>query len=134
MGKVIPTEFPFFSFLAIMLHSSTTLPAQIQPVHLRPLAYRTLSKKYGLNIKSDGLAALAKFIGERFGIDWKKNSETVKFLELFAQVWKQQERGLFVDGQGTKEVIAEIQEREKEKVSTQRARGGNGNGVAHGGT
>lgn len=134
MGKVTPTEFPFFSFLAMMLHSSTTLPAQIQPVHLRPLAYRTLSKKYGLNIKSDGLAALAKFIGERFGIDWKKNSETVKFLELFAQVWKQQERGLFVDGQGTKEVLAEIQEREKEKISTQRASsgGGKGNGVAVG--
>lgn len=114
-----------------MLHSSTTLPAHIQPAHLRPLAYRTLSKKFGLNIKSDGLAALARFIGERFGIDWKKNSETVKFLELFAQVWKQQERGLFVDGQGTKEVLAEIQEREKEKVSTQRA-GGNGSGVVTG--
>ncbi|CAB4253917.1 similar to Saccharomyces cerevisiae YPR175W DPB2 Second largest subunit of DNA polymerase II (DNA polymerase epsilon), required for normal yeast chromosomal replication [Maudiozyma barnettii] len=96
-----------------MFHTSQSLPVQIQPAHLRPLAYRTLSKKYGLSIKSDGLAALAQFIGQNFGIDWKKNPETIKFLENFATVWKQQERGLFVDGQGVQQVINEIQERQK---------------------
>lgn len=96
-----------------MFHTTSSLPVQIQPAHLRPLAYRTLSKKYGLSIKSDGLVALAKFIGDNFSMDWKKNPETVKFLENFAVVWKQQERGLFVDSQGVIQVITEIQERKK---------------------
>ena len=95
------------------MYQGSSLPVHIQPAHLRPLAYRTLSKKYGLSIKSDGLAALAKFIGDNFSIDWKKNPDTLKFLEMFATVWKQQERGLFVDGQGVQQVIAEIQERKK---------------------
>ncbi|KAG0655040.1 DNA-directed DNA polymerase epsilon, subunit B [Maudiozyma exigua] len=96
-----------------MFNSSQSLPVDILPAHLRPLAYRTLSKKYGLSIKSDGLMELAQFIGQNFSIDWKKNPETLKFLEMFATVWKQQERGLFVDRQGVKEVIVEIQERQK---------------------
>ncbi|SMN19834.1 similar to Saccharomyces cerevisiae YPR175W DPB2 Second largest subunit of DNA polymerase II (DNA polymerase epsilon), required for normal yeast chromosomal replication [Maudiozyma saulgeensis] len=96
-----------------MFHTSQSLPVQIQPAHLRPLAYRTLSKKFGLSIKSDGLTALAQFIGQNFSIDWKKNPETIKFLENFATVWKQQERGLFVDSEGVQQVINEIQERQK---------------------
>ena len=95
------------------MFQGSSLPVHIQPAHLRPLAYRTLSKKYGLSIKSDGLAALAKFVGDNFTIDWKKNPETTKFLENFATVWKQQERGLFVDGEGVQQVIVEIQERKK---------------------
>ena len=87
------------------------LPARIQPAHLRPLAYRVLSKKYGLSIKSDGLTALASIIGSRFGTNWKKNPETLKFLDEFAQVWKQQDRGLFVNKDGCDKVLNEIEER-----------------------
>ena len=96
-----------------MFQSNNVLPVKIQPPLLRPLAYRVLSKKYGLNIKSDGLASLAEFIGNTFGIGWKKSSETILFLEKFAAVWRQQERGLFIDSKGTIDVIAEIKEREK---------------------
>ncbi|GAV48628.1 hypothetical protein ZYGR_0N00320 [Zygosaccharomyces rouxii] len=96
-----------------MLASGNVLPVKISPPLLRPMAYRVLSKKYGLNIKSDGLAALAEFVGNTFGMDWKKSSESVQFLESFASVWRQQERGLFVDRQGVLEVINEIKERQK---------------------
>lgn len=96
-----------------MLASGNVLPVKISPPLLRPMAYRVLSKKYGLNIKSDGLAALAEFVGNTFGMDWKKSNETIIFLETFASVWRQQERGLFVDRQGVLEVINEIKERQK---------------------
>lgn len=89
------------------------LPVKIQPGLLRPLAYRVLSKKYGLNIKSDGLAALADYIGNRFGMNWRKDSGTFKFLEQFAAIWDQQERGLFIDRVGVEEVIKEVKERSK---------------------
>ncbi|CCE64823.1 hypothetical protein TPHA_0I03220 [Tetrapisispora phaffii CBS 4417] len=99
-----------------MFSSGNVLPVKIQPPLLRPLAYRVLSKKFGLNIKSDGLAELAEFIGNAFGMEWKKSSETVLFLEQFATVWKQQERGLFIDSTGTKSVISEIKERSKSRI------------------
>ena len=89
------------------------LPVKIQPGLLRPLAYRVLSKKYGLNIKSDGLAALADYIGNRFGINWRKDSGTLKFLEQFATIWDQQERGLFIDKTGVEEVVKEVKEQSK---------------------
>lgn len=100
-----------------MLDSGNVLPVKIQPPLLRPMAYRVLSKKYGLNIKSDGLATLAGFVGNMFGMNWKKNVDTLQFLERFALLWRQQERGLFVDEQGVKDVVNEMKEREKASVS-----------------
>ena len=97
--------------MMVLPSDGTVLPAKIQPTHLRPLAYRVLSKKYGLSIKSDGLNALAAIIGSRFGTNWKKNPDTLRFLEQFAQVWKQQDRGLFIDQIGCANVINEIEQR-----------------------
>ncbi|QLQ78631.1 hypothetical protein HG537_0A08790 [Torulaspora globosa] len=96
-----------------MLSSGTVLPVKIDPPLLRPIAYRVLSKKYGLNIKSDGLVALADVVGSMFGMHWKRNADTVRFLETFALVWRQQERGLFVDEQGVVDVVKELKERER---------------------
>ncbi|CCD26923.1 DNA polymerase epsilon noncatalytic subunit NDAI_0J00310 [Naumovozyma dairenensis CBS 421] len=96
--------------------TGNVLPVKIQPPLLRPMAYRILSKKFGLSIKSDGLASLAEFIGLTFGSNWKKSSDTLKFLENFATIWKQQERGLFVDQIGVNEVILEMKEREKTEL------------------
>ena len=100
-----------------MLNTGNVLPAKIQPPLLRPMAYRVLSKKYGLNIKSDGLATLAGFVGNMFGMNWKKDPDTLQFLERFALLWRQQERGLFVDEQGVRDVVNEMKERERATVS-----------------
>lgn len=89
------------------------LEVEISPQLLRPLAYRILSKKYGLNIKSDGLLELSKFIGRTFGIEWKHSAETLKTLESFATIWREQGRGIFVNGQGVDEVTKEIVKRNK---------------------
>ncbi|CCH61141.1 hypothetical protein TBLA_0E00800 [Henningerozyma blattae CBS 6284] len=100
-----------------MFNSSTVLPAKVPPNLVRPLAYRILSKKHGLNIKSNGLNELSKNIGIYFGMDWKRNPKMFEFLEIFAQVWKEQERGLFVDDVGVKGVITEMKEREKVELN-----------------
>ena len=71
-----------------MLASGNVLPVKISPPLLRPMAYRVLSKKYGLNIKSDGLAALSEFVGNTFGMDWKRSPDTLQFLENFDCVWR----------------------------------------------
>ncbi|QLG72256.1 hypothetical protein HG535_0C06110 [Zygotorulaspora mrakii] len=112
-----------------MFSSGNVLPVKIQPPLLRPLAYRVLSKKYGLNIKSDGLTALAEFVGKSFGMQWKLNNVTLQFLEKFAVVWRQQERGVFIDEQGVKDVITEMREREKVNSATTAATAGNGAGA-----
>lgn len=98
--------------------NNAVLPAKIQPKHLRPLAYRILSKKYGLIIKSDGLNELADVIGKRFGTDWKKNSETTEFLNELAILWKQKfTNNLFVDSIGVQRILIEINEKNCYDVS-----------------
>jgi len=83
------------------------LPIKLQPSNLRPIAYRILSKKHGLNIKSDALKILADYIGPKFGNEWK-TAKSQHFLEEIARIWKEQDRGLFIDGDGLNEVMKEI--------------------------
>lgn len=89
------------------MDAPVVLPIQLQPSNLRPLAYRVLSKKHGLNIKSDALKTLADYMGPKFGIDWK-SAKSQLLLEEVAKIWKEQERGLFLDAAGLQEVLREI--------------------------
>ena len=85
----------------------TALPVKLQPSTLRPFAYRILSKKHGLNVQTDALKILTETISARFGSDWKnQNSQSV--LEDIAKLWKSQDRGLFIDGQGLNQVLKDI--------------------------
>lgn len=84
------------------------LPINLQPSVLRPFAYRILSKKYGLNVQSNALEKLANYVGKRFGTKWKTNPKTSAFLDAVARLWKEQGRGIFVDGDGLDKIIKEI--------------------------
>lgn len=85
----------------------TSLPVKLQSSNLRPIAYRILSKKHGLNIQTDALTILTDAVSIRFGSEWKgPNSQN--FLENIAKIWKHQNRGLFIDGPGLSQVIKEI--------------------------
>lgn len=90
-----------------MDHQPIALPIRLQPSNLRPIAYRVLSKKHGLNIKSEALKILADYIGPKFGNEWK-SAKSQHFLEEIAKIWKEQDRGLFIDGEGLGEVMKEI--------------------------
>ncbi|CAN6651009.1 DNA polymerase epsilon subunit B [Trichomonascus vanleenenianus] len=83
------------------------LPTQLTSSQVRPVAYRILSKKHGLNLKSSGLEVLAKTLGRRFGVDWR-GSKGEKFLDEIARRWKEQDRGLFMDGEPLSAVIRDI--------------------------
>lgn len=84
-----------------------SLPVKLQPSNTRPIAYRILSKKHGLNIQTEALTVLTTAIGDKFGAEWR-GPKAQNFIEEIAKTWKQQERGLFIDGPGLQQVIREI--------------------------
>ncbi|QPG75346.1 hypothetical protein FOA43_002699 [Brettanomyces nanus] len=90
------------------------LPIALKPSNLRPIAYRVLTKKYGLNIKSTALERLSDYIGRNFGNEWR-GPTTVSFLEQVGRMWKDQNRGLFINGDGVDELIKEITVKNRKK-------------------
>lgn len=89
------------------LQTPASLPVKLIPSNIRPVAYRILSKKHGLNIQTDALEVLTDVISTRFGAEWR-GAKTQSFIEEIAKSWKQQDRGVFIDGNGLKQVIKEL--------------------------
>ncbi|KAK9477200.1 DNA polymerase alpha/epsilon subunit B-domain-containing protein [Lipomyces japonicus] len=87
--------------------SSAVLPVRLQPAAIRPIAYRVLSKKHGLNLKSSGLEVLADYVGRKFGREWRQKSE--QFLDRIGRRWKEQDRGLFIEGDLLQIVIRDVE-------------------------
>ncbi|KAK9464513.1 DNA polymerase alpha/epsilon subunit B-domain-containing protein [Lipomyces arxii] len=83
------------------------LPIELQPIQVRPVVYRVLSKKYGLNLKATGLELFAEYLGRKFGRDWRTKCEP--FLDQVGRRWKGQDRGLFVDRRLLQVVIREVE-------------------------
>lgn len=89
------------------MSTPASLPVRIVPSNIRPIAYRILSKKHGLNIHTDALAVLTQEIGLKFGAEWK-GAKSQQFIEEIAKLWKQQDRGIFIDGPALAQVIKEL--------------------------
>lgn len=107
----------------LLLPQMTTpasLPVKLLPSNIRPIAYRILSKKHGLNIQTDSLAILTEIISSRFGAEWR-GPKAQQFMEDIAKVWKQQDRGLFVDGPGLKLVVKELSKDKLDKLNPTKA-------------
>ncbi|KAI3406930.1 DPB2 [Candida oxycetoniae] len=96
-----------------------TLPIKLQPSNLRPIVFRTLTKKHGLNINSEALAVLTDIIGQKFGFAWK-STQSQQFLEEIAKYWKLEDRGIFIDSNGLKHVIKDIY-RKEDAINMQKA-------------
>ncbi|ANZ76835.1 BA75_03773T0 [Komagataella pastoris] len=94
--------------------SDPVLPIELHPASLRPLSYRVLSKKHGLHIKSEALAGLAKYIGHKYGTNWN-STQCMNFLDNFGKIWKEQDRGLFIDKEGTEKIIREVTDKENKR-------------------
>ncbi|CAK9437566.1 uncharacterized protein LODBEIA_P19440 [Lodderomyces beijingensis] len=95
----------------INTQTRTSLPIKLQPSNLRPVVFRTLTKKHGLNVNSEALAVLTETISRKFGFDWK-SIQTQQFLEEIAKIWKLQDRGIFIDAAGLKKVLKKITTKE----------------------
>lgn len=79
---------------------ATVLPIELPPATLRPLAFRTFTKKHNLTLASSALSALATFIGKHCGAGWREEGLAEKVLEEVAKGWKKSSSQVIVDGEG----------------------------------
>ncbi|EFX02771.1 oxysterol-binding protein 1 [Grosmannia clavigera kw1407] len=76
----------------------TILPILLPPATLRPLAFRTFTKKHSLTLTSSALQELAAFIGRHCGSGWREEGLAERVLEETAKSWKNRNCGFIVDG------------------------------------
>ncbi|KAH9906671.1 DNA polymerase epsilon subunit B [Xylariomycetidae sp. FL2044] len=107
----IPSSSPAFGtpahtlkpFAVAPANKATILPILLPPATLRPLAFRTFTKKHSLTLTSSALQELATFIGRHCGSGWREEGLAEKVLEEVAKSWKNRNGGVIVDG-GSKEL------------------------------
>ncbi|KAK5628670.1 hypothetical protein RRF57_004385 [Xylaria bambusicola] len=102
----IPSSSPAFGtpahtlkpFSIVPPSKATILPILLPPATLRPLAFRTFTKKHSLTLASTALQELATFIGRHCGSGWREEGLAEKVLEEVARSWKNRNGGVIVDG------------------------------------
>ncbi|EXJ69297.1 uncharacterized protein A1O5_07333 [Cladophialophora psammophila CBS 110553] len=97
-----PTEIakPFAAQLntsATAHNAPTVLPILLPPQTLRPVAFRTLTKKHSLTLTSSGLGLLSTFIGKFCGSGWREEGLAERVLDEIAKAWKKCGGGLLVE-------------------------------------
>ena len=76
------------------------LPILLPPGTLRPLAFRTFTKKHNLTLTSSALQAFATFIGKHCGSGWREEGLAEKVLDEAAKSWKKNGGAVIVPGEG----------------------------------
>lgn len=74
------------------------LPILLPPATLRPIAFRTFTKKHNLTLTSAALQALATFVGKHCGSAWREQGLAEMVLEEVARMWKRGDGRVIVDG------------------------------------
>ncbi|KAK4539558.1 hypothetical protein LTR36_010835 [Oleoguttula mirabilis] len=88
----------------------TILPILLPPPTLRPLAFRTFTKKYNLTLNSSALQALATCIGRHCGSGWREEGTGERVLEEVAKLWKAESGGVIVeDGAKLKGILKTLE-------------------------
>lgn len=89
---------------------ATILPILLPPATLRPLAFRTFTKKHNLTLNSSALQALASFIGRHCGSAWREEGTGEKVLEEVARMWKAENGPVIVeDGDRLKTILRTLE-------------------------
>ncbi len=89
---------------------STILPILLPPPTLRPLAFRTFTKKHNLTLNASALQALAAFVGRHCGNGWREEGTAEKVLEEVAKLWKAEANGVIVeDGDRLKAILKTLE-------------------------
>ena len=102
-----PIRHPFAPQQAVTANpASSVLPVQIPPQTLRPLAFRTLTKKHNLTLTSSGLGLLSTFIGKFCGSGWREEGLAERALDEIAKAWKRQGGGVIVEDGPDKKLSA----------------------------
>ncbi|KAL2260108.1 hypothetical protein VTK26DRAFT_5999 [Humicola hyalothermophila] len=105
-SSAIPSSSPAFATPAHPLRpfqppapaKAAVLPIILPPATLRPLAFRTFTKKHSLTLTSSALQELATFIGRHCGSGWREEGLAEKVLEEVARAWKNRNGGVIVEG------------------------------------
>ena len=105
-SSAIPSSSPAFAtpvhplkpFQAPAPARAAVLPILLPPATLRPVAFRTFTKKHSLTLTSSALQELAAFIGRHCGSGWREEGLAEKVLEEAARSWKNRNGGVIVDG------------------------------------
>jgi DNA polymerase epsilon subunit 2 len=77
--------------------TSAVLPILLPPQTLRPVAFRTLTKKHNLTVTSSGLGQLSTFVGKFCGSGWREAGLAEKVLDEVAKSWKRCNGGVLVE-------------------------------------
>lgn len=89
---------------------ATILPILLPPPTLRPLAFRTFTKKHNLTLNSSALQALATFIGRHCGSSWREEGTGERVLEEVAKIWKAENGPVIVeDGDRLKTILKTLE-------------------------
>ncbi|KIV91897.1 hypothetical protein PV10_06387 [Exophiala mesophila] len=78
-------------------NAPTVLPILLPPQTLRPVAFRTLTKKHNLTLTSSGLGVLSTFVGKHCGSAWREDGLAERVLDEIAKSWKRIGGGLIVE-------------------------------------
>jgi DNA polymerase epsilon subunit 2 len=77
--------------------NSPILPILLPPPTLRPLAFRTFTKKHNLTLNASALQALATFIGKHCGSGWREEGTGERVLDEVAKLWKNENGPVIVE-------------------------------------
>ncbi|KAJ4021970.1 DNA-directed DNA polymerase epsilon, subunit B [Fusarium irregulare] len=104
-SSAIPSSSPAFGTpvhplkpFAVNAPKAAILPIILPPATLRPLAFRTFTKKHSLTLTSSALQELAAFIGRHCGSGWREEGLAERVLEDVARSWKNRNGGVMVEG------------------------------------
>ncbi len=75
----------------------TVLSILLPPQTLRPVAFRTLTKKHNLTLTSSGLGLLSTFVGKFCGSRWREEGLAERVLDEIAKIWKRNGGGLIIE-------------------------------------
>ena len=82
------------------LSKPSILPIILPPATLRPLAFRTFTKKHNLTLNSSALQLFASFIGKYCGTGWREEGLAEGVLDEAAKAWKIHGGAVIVPGEG----------------------------------
>ncbi|KAI4098613.1 MAG: hypothetical protein LQ339_006346 [Xanthoria mediterranea] len=77
------------------------LPISLPAATLRPLAFRTFTKKHNLTLTSSALQIIATFVGTHCGSGWREEGLAEKVLDEAAKAWKKNASSVIIPGEGS---------------------------------
>ncbi|KAJ5355789.1 DNA polymerase alpha/epsilon subunit B [Penicillium concentricum] len=76
---------------------TSILPILLPPSTLRPVAFRTFTRKHNLTISSSALQTIAVFVGKNCGSGWREEGLAERVLDEVAKIWKRAGGGVIVE-------------------------------------